>query len=370
MHNSAMTISETLSESQWNDFLLRQNPNTFLQSWEWGQVQRRTGQRVMYLALHDNGQQIGAALVITVNAKRGRHYLIPHGPIVRSGDGFLQACLNEFISFLRQRASRDRVVALRIAPLLLHTDQSQQLYKNLGFRPAPLHVHAELTWVRDITMSEEQILGDMRKTTRHAIRRALSAGVNTEILSRSNTNLTAVLDRFYHLYEQTQSRHNFVPYSRATLSAQLEEFGRRDRVFAIAARHEKRDVAAAICFQFGSTAFYYHGASRQLPANVPAAQLVQWEAMAEAKRRGAVRYNFWGISPPAVNSPNILSFTLRGKVSGGGSRPHPFAGITVFKKGFGGYAIDYLHAQDLPLSWRYWQLWLVDKWRQRQRGFS
>lgn len=348
-----MTIIEINQEDQWNDFLIDLQPNTFLQSWEWGQAQQRLGDPVRYLALLANNRQIGACLVITVNARRGRHYLIPHGPLFLKSLP-LKHLLRELITYLCGQASRDRVAALRVAPLLENTPDNRHAFRTLGFRPSPLHVHAELTWIRDITPPEEQILADMRKTTRHAIRRAEAAGVTAEITkpaSPASPSRVNALDRFYHLYEQTQTRHHFIPYSRETLTAQLEEFGRHDRVYAVFARHENHDVAAAICFHFGRTVFYYHGASIKLPASIPAAQLVQWAAIKEAKRRGAARYNFWGIAPPA------------------GKAPHPFAGLTIFKTGFGGYSIDYLHAQDLPLSPWYWKLWLIETLRKKKRGF-
>ncbi|MBI4022068.1 MAG: peptidoglycan bridge formation glycyltransferase FemA/FemB family protein [Candidatus Andersenbacteria bacterium] len=401
-----MTITEVTNESAWNNFVLRQQPNTFLHSWEWGQAQKRTGESVRCLGLYDNQQQIGACLLLTINARRGRHYLIPHGPLFLSSlplkrgggqegvnnslplkpaprqsysgrggglprseaPGFyyqgqegvnkqptISSCLYELCSYLRGRARRDRVVALRIAPLLENTAQPLQLFRSLGFRPAPLHVHAELTWMLDITPPEEQLLAAMRKTTRHAIRRAENAGITSDIVSGQAVRQADVINRFFRLYTQTKTRHHFVPYSRATLAAQLAEFSRHNHVFVAFARHEQRDVAAAVCFQFSRTVFYYHGASLALPASLPASQLVQWAAISEAKRRGASRYNFWGIAPE-IPPPQDRT-------------PHPFAGLTIFKKGFGGYAIDYLHAQDLPLSPWYWKLWLIETLRKKKRGF-
>jgi lipid II:glycine glycyltransferase (peptidoglycan interpeptide bridge formation enzyme) len=59
--------------------------------------------------------------------------------------------------------------------------------------------------------------------------------------------------------------------------------------------------------------------------------VLQWAASRDAKKRGMQVYNFWGIAPE--NNPN-----------------HPWRGITLFKKGFGGRNIEYIHAQDLAVS--------------------
>jgi len=339
-----MTISTIKDRQRWDEALQRLNPNTFLQSWEWGRVQQETGERILRFGFIEQDQIIGLALVVIVNAKRGRHYLIPHGPIFEEEQKTLQH-LPMLIQHLRRRAKLDHVVALRIAPLLEDTPDVRQAFTQLGFRPAPLHVHAELTWVLDINKRAEQLLHDMRKTTRHAINKARRAGVTVEIIKDLNG-----LDRFLPLYQVTKARHHFTPFSRNLLKAQLNAFAQHNCLFIAVARYHDQDVAAAVCLHIGSTVFYHHGASRILPKGVPASQLLQWEAIQEAKQRDATRYNFWGIAPP--NQPH-----------------HPFAGITIFKQGFGGRAINYLHAQDLPLSSSYWKLWAIDTWRKYRRGF-
>lgn len=338
-------IKEITNPQVWNDFILRQNPNTFLQTWEWGQVQHKSGSPIKYLAIYQNEKQVGAALTILVPAKRGQHYLIPHGPLLQDTANH-DICFVELIDHLKQQARAERACAIRIAPLMLVNDNALAFFHHHHFRPAPLHVHAELTWVLDITPPPETILSGMRKTTRHAIRRAERAGITTEIIVEP----THAIERFWPLYEQTQQRHGFVVWSRKVIQYQLEEFSATNRIFTIVARYNNKDVAAAILPHVGSTTFYYHGASVKMPSSVPATQYLQWQAMHEAKKRGATRYNFWGIAPD--DTPN-----------------HPFAGITIFKKGFGGYAQNYLHAQDYPLSWKYLGLWGIDSWRKIRRGF-
>lgn len=332
----------------WNNFVTACTPNTFLHAWEWGQVQKAAGEDVRYLGWFSpsgEGEIEGVALVIVVNARRGRHYLVPHGPLT-ADPAMFPKFLTELISYLHESAPHDHTVALRIAPLLLNTPDQQQLFKNHHFRPAPLHIHAELTWVLDLNAPAEQLLANMRKTTRHAISKAEQAGITCEII----TDPIVALDRFWPLYQQTQQRHRFVVWPRKMVEAQLNFFSATSSIFSVIARLNNEDVAAAILPHFGPTVFYYHGASRKLTSNLPATQLLQWTTIQEAKRRGATQYNFWGIAP--ANEPN-----------------HPFAGITTFKKGFGGREIDYLHAQDLPLTIGYWKLWAVDTYRKLRRGF-
>lgn len=337
-----MTIREITTKEQWDAFVLPLKPNTFLQSWEWGQVQRRTGEKMWYLGLYDGDQEVGAALIIGVHARRGNYFLIPHGPIV-SAEHYLIPAVQIIAGYMKNAGFS--AVAMRIAPLALAAPEIESGFSQLGFRPAPLHIHAELTWVLNCSQPDEVLLAGMRKTTRHAIRRAAKEGVQVVILTGNSG-----FERFWPLYKTTTSRHGFTPFTRDFINAQVEEFSASGRLYIPIASHQGKDVAAAIMIHYGDTMFYYHGASLKVDGHVPAAHLLHWHSIQEAKRRGATRYNFWGIARDEKKN-------------------HPFAGITVFKKGFGGYAINYLHAQDLPLSPKYWFLWAVEKLRKIKRGF-
>lgn len=337
-----MQIKDIPDKVTWDEFVLPLAPNTFLQSWEWKQVQESDGENVFMLGFYNEENLVAVALIILVHAKRGNYFLVPHGPIVKDSEKYEEVLL-QLKTYCSARASEYAAVAVRIAPLCVNTSEYRQIFERLHFQSAPMHVHAELTWVVDISKSEEDILAGMRKTTRHAIKKAQQAEVKVDIIADASG-----LDRFWPMYEQTTNRHGFVAFQKAFIKSQAELFGTSGNMFFAIATHEGRDIAGAMCMQYGSTVFYYHGAS--IKTSVPAAQLLQWHAIQEAKRRGAAVYNFWGIARDDEPS-------------------HPFAGITVFKKGFGGYAIDLLHAQDFPLSWKYWPMWALEMFRKKKRGF-
>jgi lipid II:glycine glycyltransferase (peptidoglycan interpeptide bridge formation enzyme) len=87
-------------------------------------------------------------------------------------------------------------------------------------------------------------------------------------------------------------------------------------------------LAQAFVIFYGQEAVYHYGASTDAGREYPGAYLLQWEAICEAKRRGCVRYNFWGVVPVEKKS-------------------HRFWGVSVFKRGFGGHEVQYLPAHDL-----------------------
>ncbi|KKS63763.1 MAG: FemAB family protein, partial [Candidatus Daviesbacteria bacterium GW2011_GWA1_42_6] len=90
-------------------------------------------------------------------------------------------------------------------------------------------------------------------------------------------------------------------------------------------------LAQAFVIFYGQEAAYHYGAGTEEGRKYPGAYLIQWEAIKEAKKRGMTRYNFWGVAPSDKPS-------------------HRFAGVSLFKRGFGGSEFEYLHAQDLVIN--------------------
>ncbi len=64
----------------WEDFLFQCEEKTFLQSWNWGEFQKKMGNKIWRLGVFKNGELIGVTLVIKIEAKRGRFLFVPHGP--------------------------------------------------------------------------------------------------------------------------------------------------------------------------------------------------------------------------------------------------------------------------------------------------
>jgi len=85
-------------------------------------------------------------------------------------------------------------------------------------------------------------------------------------------------------------------------------------------------------------------------SKIPASYVVQWRSILEARKRGINLYNFYGIAPD--DKPN-----------------HPWRGITLFKKGFGGREINYIHAHDLPVSPMYLVPRTIEAIRTKMRGY-
>ncbi|MDP3794658.1 MAG: peptidoglycan bridge formation glycyltransferase FemA/FemB family protein, partial [bacterium] len=348
------------SEAVWDAFVCSQPDYTFLDAWAWGSFQEAMGSRVWRLGIFADDTLVGAGLVILVAARRGRFLFVPHGPIVESGIGNdkSKGAVAAFIEKLKDLAAEERCSFIRVSPLLPDTKEHRRVFDDLGFRRAPIHMHAEATWVLDLTVPLEQLLKDMRKTTRYLVRKAEKDGVTV-----SFGNDAAAIEDFCTLYRQTARRQRFVPFTPEYIEREMAAFGPEHARVALA-RHEGRLASGAIIIDYGTRAFYHHGASvqhRDIPASsvagapssagirsIPASYLVQWAIVQDAKARGIKEYNFWGVD----FRPN-----------------HPWSGVTLFKTGFGGSARSYVPTQDLPLGMRYWANFLIETARRRWRRY-
>ena len=315
-----LLIKPVSSREIWEKFLLTHQPNALFQSWLWGEVLLRQGKTVWRYGLYQGNKLLGVFQVAKVTARRGSFLHVRHGPV------FVQQSItywNNVLAYLRSLAERESVWFIRVSPLIGPTVEHTTLYHSLHLQPAAIHaMDGELCWVLDLVPSEEELLMGMRKTTRYEIRRAQKLGVSIE---KSENPLDLV--HFHNLYVSTSERHGFVPHS--GIDEEFKEFANEHKALLFLGKHNGKVLGAAIILFYGNQAIYHHSAS--LTSSIPVNYLIQWEAIKEAKKRGMNVYNFWGIAKE--DKPN-----------------HPWRGLSLFKKGFGGRKVEYIHSYDFPVS--------------------
>ncbi len=334
------TVEEIEVKKDWENFVLSHQPQSFLQSWNWGEANKLVGNKIFRLGLFKDKKLVGVSLIIKETARRGSYFLIPGGPLL---DWKNKAVIGLFLRQIRNLARKENVWFIRVRPELLDKPENRRLFSNLGFIPAPMHLHAENTWVLEIDKPEEEILAGMRKNTRYSVRKSLKQGLVVKI---SDELVDSHI--LWKLQEETVKRHRFVGFPKQLFEAQLESFGQDNQARLFLIKRGEENLVAAIIIFYGNTAYYHHSASGEKARELSASYFLQWRVIQEAKKRGCRHYNFWGIAP--TDNPK-----------------HRFAGVTLFKKGFGGERVDWLHAQDLPLSPFYWLTYLFETGRRVMR---
>ena len=343
-----MEIQEVRDKNIWENFLSECNNRTFLQSWNWGEFNKSMGNKIWRLGFYDRGELISVCLITFIEAKRGKFLLIQHGPNIKeqkpeSKEQILRVLLGE-IKNIRQEETADFV---RVAPLLERNKENSKIFRNLGFKKSPMHASAyEATWKLGLTLPEEELLKNMRKTTRYLIRRA-QKDANIEIFRRWSID---DVDTFYQIHQEVVRSQKFTPFSLEYLKNEFSAFLPDNQISLFFGEYKGEIIAAAYVIFWSNIGFYHHAALLPQYHKIPVAYLLQWEAIKEAKRRGCSLYDFWGYVNPRENPS------------------HPWAGPTLFKMGFGGKPCQYLKTQDLALSKKYWLTYLFEKLRKSKRG--
>jgi lipid II:glycine glycyltransferase (peptidoglycan interpeptide bridge formation enzyme) len=347
-----MEIKEIQNKEIWENLFKECEEKTFLQSWNWGEFQKMMGNKVWRWGIFENGKLVSVTFFYKIQAKRGTFLFVPHGLNINSKfkdqkSKLLEVLLNKLIEITKE----ENASFIRISPILEKNEENVKIFQDLGFKEAPIHIHPELTWELDITPSEEELLMKMRKTTRYLIKQAQK---NKEIEIVQSNKLESV-ETLNKLYQETVDRHHFVPFSLDYLKDEFLAFSKDNQIAVFLGKYKNEIVSSGIFVFWQGIGFYHHGASSLKYPKIPVSYLLQWEAIKEAKKRGCKIYNFWGIAP--------ITSDFRPQNS-----DHPWAGLTLFKMGFGGYKKEYVKTQDFPISKKYWLTYFIEKLRKTKRG--
>lgn len=324
---------QTVSDKKiWEKFLFSQPLQPFFQSWNWGEVQKKLENEILRLGVFDE-KLVGICLITEIKAKRGCYFHLRHGPLLSDFTKQFPRLLTEIIKLAKEK----KMDFIRMSPLL-----EEKKFKK--FRSSPIHnMDAENAWVLELDKSEEELLKQMRKTTRYLVKKGEKSGLEVVMAKSPNE-----LKTFLQLYEKTARKHGFVPHQ--GIKEEFEVFYKDSQAELFLAKFKKRIISGALVIFYGQQAVYHHGATDPKYEQLSPSYLLQWEAIKEAKRRGKKIYNFWGVVPP--DKPR-----------------HPWQGLTLFKTGFGGHRVNFIHTQDLPLSPWYWKTYIIESIVRMRKGY-
>ena len=338
----AVELIEQLEPARYQAFLADRSEANFLQSPLWAELHRRLGQTVVCFGVADQTDLQAAGIGIIKNAKRGRYLEVPGGPL---GDYDNPAVLAAIMRLLRRLARQHRCVFVRFRPQLLDSPQHRRLLTgDRASTKAPMHLHAEHTTVVDIDPPADQVLAAMRRQTRYEVRRVVKRGLDISWQPAT----PSVIDQFYDLQIETAKRHHFVQSSRRLLRTLGEVFGDHARMYR--AEKDGQLLNLALVLYWGEEAVYFEAASTLAARREPGAYGIVWQAMQDMQQLGCRRFNLWGIAYTA-------------------NPQHRYAGVTTFKRGFGGQDTAYVPAHDIVVQpLKYPLNWTIETIRRKKRG--
>ncbi len=283
----------------------------FLQSEHWQQFQEALGRTCVV----DRGDGWSYRAYLEKGKINTRLY-VPRGPLLESPEALTPA-----LASLRAAAKKHGAVLARIEPTEHVTVDSLKLAGLV--RTA--RVQPEATSVVDMTISEDDIIARMNATNRnlhrtfakkglalHASHQPGDIGILTSLLRgvAATTGMTAHSDEYLRL----QVEH-FFPAGVATL-------------YYIT--YENSPIVAALVYDYDGTRYYGHAAADYEHRKLGAGTSIVSQMMCEAKRAELSHFDLYGIWPHAEPGTS-------------------HAGITAFKRSFGGTDVIYPGTWELPV---------------------
>lgn len=316
-------IVEADSKPIWDEFVTALQEANFLQSWDFYEFHRMRGKKVVRRLVKKDDKIVGVYAGVVETARRGTYLAIAGGPLIDWNDTKLVKTVFEDI---RAEGTRHNCVFVRVRPQLELSPYSLEIMQENGLKKAPMYLSVEYAGILDLKKSEEEILAGASQGFRRKLRKA-----EKNVIEISASSDMAAIEDFCKLEKLHAKRQEYVPFSSEFLTKQFEAFSRGGEVLIYTARKDGEILAQNFMIFYGPEASYHYGVSSMLGTKYSAAPLLHLAAMEEARKRGCVRYNLWGIV-------------------GKEETTHRFYGVSEFKRSFGCEEFKYTPAHDLVLK--------------------
>ena len=336
-----MRIDDVKNREEWDAFIKSHQEANFLQSWDFYEFHLKRGKKVVRRAVFDGNKIVAAYAGVVETAKRGTYLAIAGGPIMDWKDSKLVKMVFDDIE---SEGKKLNCVFVRVRPQLELSDESLNLMKKLGLKKAPMYLSVEYAGILDLNKSEEEILAGASQGFRRKLRKAEKNDIDITA-DASDTSIK----EFCKLEKKHAERQKYVAFSTSFLTKQFEAFREHDEILIYTAKKDGEILAQNFMIFYGPEASYHYGVSSDLGTKYSAAPLLHLAAMAEARKRGCIRYNLWGIVGTDETS-------------------HRFFGVSEFKRSFGCEELKYTPAHDLILKPAKYQITkLVETTRKKLR---
>lgn len=335
-----MEVRISTNQREWEEAMqtIQYEHASFLQSWAWGDFQEKYGRTVYRFIITHDEVPVLAAQCIIMPLPYGKSYVfMPWGPVMDK-----EADIRSVFSALLSSPEMDDIVAMhdclfaRFEPL--RSDEIDRLHIRKYFKQIK-DVEPATTLQLDLLSPEEELLAQMKQKTRYNIRLSNKKGVEVAFYdSVEEIREKKVAQEFEKILEETSSRHGIRNHPIQYYHDMVSELVSAGKFEIGVASYESEIVAIALFVKNENVYTYLHGASTHAHKKVMASHALQWAAIQHAKAGGYKTYDFFGIAPVDGSSPKSQ---------------HPLMGVTRFKKGFGGTAVEFPGTFDLPFS-RFW----------------
>lgn len=296
-----------------------QKTGAFFTTSSWARFQEALGRTVVRFGWEDKGGIDGIAQGVLLSLPGKMSYIsLPKGPIMAEE--------GEMTDFVLEMGKTVGALFVRCEPATIPDGPSWK--KTIEANPA-------CTQLTTLDLTNCPFVEQMHPKCRYNIRVAERHGV-TVSLDQPFT------DEVWALFETTAKRGGIRMHPRRYYETQLKSLRDKDMhiMLSVASLGEK-PLAAAVTLDYKGVRTYLHGASGNEHRNAMAPHLLHVKLMFDACERSVSTYDWWGIAPP------------------GSGEDHPWAGVTRFKKQFGGEILQMPGTYDCivrPWAYRVYQI--------------
>lgn len=221
------------------------------------------------------------------------------------------------------RARTASTVFGRAEFLIPYHERDHTILLHAGFVKAKDEVQPAWRQVIDISGSLASIRDTMRPKGRYNLGLAEKKGVTVHV------DLSGEAEQaFMALNRATAARKGYVGREGSYLSDLMHTLAHHKMGGLWVATYQNTILSAAMVSFYGTRASYLYGVSSSLNRAVMSPYLLHMAIIHEAKQRGCTEYDLIGIAPVDAREH------------------HPWAGMTRFKREFGGSSVRYLGAYD------------------------
>lgn len=316
----AFTVTDPAA---WNAFVEGARYSAFPQLWEWGELREPSGWRPVRVAVGESPAAPLAGAQVLLRRLPGLGWSLgyaPRGPLGAVDDPAVRDAL---LAALRALGRRERIATLKVDPEATAEDPLGKALLASPWRGAE-KVQPPSTRILDLSRSEEELRGDLKRKHRQYVNKAERAGITVEWLDAGadEATLRRALADFYAIYDATATRAGFVARAPSYYERVWRLFAPGGRARLLFAVRDGERVATLFHFVCGAKVAEAYGGMTDAGAEARANYLLKWEAIRGFRAEGRASYDLWGIAT---------------------------GGIAQFKEGFGGEVRRYVGARDLPL---------------------
>lgn len=184
------------------------------------------------------------------------------------------------------------------------------------------------TFLLDLTQQPDQILSNMRKTTRYNIRLAERKGVQVKVGSDKKMQ-----EELISLQKESGRRGGFLVHPDSYYRLFFKIFSEQKMLHLVNAYYQKRCLASQVFVNYQGTLFYLYAGTADSHKEVMAAYAAMWKGIQLGQELGCKTLDFWSALSSEEEKTN-----------------HPWYGFHYFKQGFGGELVSFSGAYDLVIN--------------------